>query len=56
MEDIIELARNVDVLRYIVVVKLKIGVLKQVRYIVHIACYQVVHANNIVPFFYKPIA
>ena len=55
MQYIIQVARHMNELTHIVMVILKLLKWKQVRYIVNIACKEIIHSNNMEAFFDKSI-
>ena len=56
MENIVQIARNVDEFRDVVVIELEVGQVEQVFDVANVARNEVVHRNDVVALFDKPIA
>ena len=56
VQDVIQLPRYVHKSAHIVMVELKLRELKQMGQVVHVACDQVVHADDMVAFLDKAVA
>src|SRR3981081_2227373 len=55
MQNVMKLARQMDKLRNIVVIKFKVWKLKKVFNVAEVACDQIIHGDNLVAFFEEPV-
>ena len=56
MHNVIELSRNMNEIRNVVIVKCEVLVRKQVLNVLQVTCNQIVHANHFEPFLQETIA
>jgi len=56
MQDVVQCSRNVNICGHVMMVKFEIRMWKKMGYIFHSAGKQIVHRNDMKPFFDKPVA